>query len=469
MQVKQAMVTAIFASIAVLVMGLSSSNAGVNELLEANRQAIVRINVTGTLASGEDVNEAGTGFVFCSLGGVSYIATAAHVLLMDRKLGEYDNGNPKREIKIFFVDDTDAINLYQGSSSIVTHQFDERTGKDWAVIGINKRWDREKLLVRGQPNELRPGEQAVLLGYKGGGDVVQPTPLTLEAADVSRGLTLGLGGIVPKGQSGGAVLDSRGRVAGIASANLRDESGSHRAVPVSVLSGTISDLGCDERTGSNSNQPRTQVALFRYRGAIAGQQDPANVKFDLFRGMIEQKLDNIREQVTQTWDVTGSGWEDIVYLSDVHVRYYEENDRFAGISEMHRWMKDTNALNVMRGSIATDDNVNYHVYSRFYLGDLSPSILPDEISVDLPITASEFANTRDSHTLVLLYALAMDAKRVGRPTSQVALLLSSAQSIIADLERRNQTLPEDLRRIKSTISDATHEILRVGHAVSGSH
>ncbi|MBA7678840.1 hypothetical protein ES703_87118 [subsurface metagenome] len=116
-------------------------------------------------------------------------------------------------------------------------------------------------------------------------------------------------------------------------------------------------------------------------------------------------------------------------------------------------------LNLMRGSIISDDGLTYIVYSCFYLGKLRAYLPHEVITVELPIKSTEFANTKDSHTLVILYALAMDARSLGYPKDRIALFLKAAENKISDLERRRGSLSGDLAGLKRAIRQATTELL----------
>jgi hypothetical protein len=99
------------------------------------------------------------------------------------------------------------------------------------------------------------------------------------------------------------------------------------------------------------------------------------------------------------------------------------------------------------------------VNSHFYLGNLNAQFPNDVITVTLPIKIGEFANTKDSHTLVILYALAMDAKQQNLNSSHIALFLKAAKNKIADIKRRMGSLSGDLLELEKTIDKITIEIL----------
>lgn len=206
-----------------------------------------------------------------------------------------------------------------------------------------------------------------------------------------------------------------------------------------------------------SAEPRYVIALFKYQGAVQGQK--ADEKFSNFHGILEVKLLNLKKEVVQTWLGRRDASERLDYLNKISIRF-KGIDSFSKPEDIYKWMKnESDVLTLLRGSIISDDNVTYKVYSNFYLGDLKEYLPYDVITVSLPIMSSEFANTKDSHTLVFLYALAMDAKRLGSAKDHIALFLKAASNRIADIKRRQGNLSRDLGEIEKAIMKATTELL----------
>lgn len=205
-----------------------------------------------------------------------------------------------------------------------------------------------------------------------------------------------------------------------------------------------------------SAEPRVKIVLFKYLGALEGH---ANVKFDAFRGILKQKLLNLKKEVSQASVDEQVEGLDLGYLDKVYIRF-RDKDTFRNLEDIDKWMKSQpTVLSLLRGSIISDDNTTYTVYSHFYLGELKEHYPRDVITVRLPVKGTEFANTKDSHTLVILYALAMDAKRVGYGKNHIALFLKAAKDKIADIKRRAGNLSGDLAGLEGAISQATTELL----------
>lgn len=205
---------------------------------------------------------------------------------------------------------------------------------------------------------------------------------------------------------------------------------------------------------SASAGPKDEIALFKYQGAVEGQTSFA--KFENFRGILEDKVLSLQNEVFRS---TPPQDKNLEYLKKIHIGYRNQ-DRFSGQDEVNKWMKnESNVLILLKGTIISDDNINYIVRSHVYLGDLKEYAATDVVTLNLPVKISEFGNTRDSHTCILLYALAMDAKRQGYPKEHVALFLKTAKNRMADLKRRTGKLSPGLVALETMITKATAELL----------
>jgi len=99
------------------------------------------------------------------------------------------------------------------------------------------------------------------------------------------------------------------------------------------------------------------------------------------------------------------------------------------------------------------------VKSNFHLGALKEYFPYDVVKITLPVSSGEFGNTQDSHSLVILYALAMDAKRQGFNKSHIARFLTAANNKLADIKRRGGALGDDLAELEKALHKTTAELL----------
>lgn len=196
--------------------------------------------------------------------------------------------------------------------------------------------------------------------------------------------------------------------------------------------------------------PKDEVAVFRYAGVVDG--DVSSRQFSVFQGILKDKLSLLSREVSQSDDVTHA------HLRSMHVRVIEK-DSFQTSKGVNDWLDNqTSVLCVLRGTIVSDDSVTYVVKSDIHLGRLRGSLPYELVKISLPINSREFGNNRDSHSVVILYALAMDASRLGYDRSYTAGLLNAASSRLADIKRRGGDVSADLVDLDRAIQTESNKL-----------
>ena len=116
------------------------------------------------------------------------------------------------------------------------------------------------------------------------------------------------------------------------------------------------------------------------------------------------------------------------------------------------WLNVPNTLEVLYGAVF-DSPGQYIVQSSMHLGDLERKSTPTVIQVTLVLQSSEIGTANDSHSLVIYYALGLQARQLQCTSSVVAALLSRANEKAADLLGRRLTANERERvvQIKTSI------------------
>jgi hypothetical protein len=107
-------------------------------------------------------------------------------------------------------------------------------------------------------------------------------------------------------------------------------------------------------------------------------------------------------------------------------------------------------LQVFWGRVRSSDS-NFYVRSEIFLGDLKGYLKQDSITLDLAIVDDEFDTTRDSHTIITLYALGMDALARGRPNNEVVFFLSEANARLPDLTENMLGIADLKKAIKTAL------------------
>jgi predicted ribosome quality control (RQC) complex YloA/Tae2 family protein len=104
----------------------------------------------------------------------------------------------------------------------------------------------------------------------------------------------------------------------------------------------------------------------------------------------------------------------------------------------HRWKDSNLVLMIMYGTIFTVQGAKAPtIDSTIYVGQNDRLFTTEDERVDLPLDVNTANDFKDSHTLMLLYALAKDAHSQGKQPAVVDAYLSKALSISGDLAKNN--------------------------------
>jgi hypothetical protein len=208
---------------------------------------------------------------------------------------------------------------------------------------------------------------------------------------------------------------------------------------------------------SSKNKPKVRIVLYKYKGAK--EEHFSGAKFDVFRGIIDRKIMNIRRDIFKAFQGESDEKLKMLYLNDIYIEYKDKVANFKTPKDTYKWMENQqNILSLMKGSINSDDNIKYKVHSEIYFDELKTYFPYDLIAVELPVNDSEFSKKIDSHTLVILFALALDAKKFNLGKDKLAVILKVANDKLSDYERRlkkqgMENLPGDLLDLQKSIED----------------
>ena len=194
---------------------------------------------------------------------------------------------------------------------------------------------------------------------------------------------------------------------------------------------------------------KNEISLFKYNGVI--QQHNSAVIFDSFQGLLRLKLKNIRREILNEFPDQSTSNQKLVYLNDKFIKY-RNSDTFLTDADVKQWMvQQSNILGVLRGSLILDSNQSYALSTEFY-PVYDSSYRYNTIVIKLPYESTEFGTSQDSHSVVFLYVLALDAIALDLESSYIINFLGLASNKLADIKRRNQgTLPGDLKQIEDAI------------------
>ena len=195
-------------------------------------------------------------------------------------------------------------------------------------------------------------------------------------------------------------------------------------IVIVLLFSVVHSWGC-----SVNNEQRLIISIYKYSGLNRSQIHEA--KFYEFEEIISSKLLLLPQELI----ATNKHFEYVSNLRKilVHDLYSNEHVFFTGTNkELHIFWDESNSLEVLLGRVRLKNNI-YSVRSNIYLGDLKGNLDKPSITLDLPIIDEQFDTTRDSHTIVTLYALAMDAINCNKPPWIIQHLLSEAYERLSDI------------------------------------
>jgi hypothetical protein len=214
--------------------------------------------------------------------------------------------------------------------------------------------------------------------------------------------------------------------------------------------------------------PRVELDLLPYAG-VAGEAS-RRAAFDEFRGILQEKLENLVQELTASPGLTsdvarrqlaplklqalawnGSGWSAAAAGG-------AEAGAMTGLNleqKLAVW-RQRHSLGLLSGTLSeetTASGARFRVDGQFFIGDLDGAPLGRSIPLSMEISPDEFRNTRDANALSWLYALALDARRLRYPDDVVSTYLSKAYSIAQTL-RESSTgapLPESVTTIAARV------------------
>ena len=178
------------------------------------------------------------------------------------------------------------------------------------------------------------------------------------------------------------------------------------------------DVQCDTKT------PRVELRIFRY----AAQTDEEKSRFLKFREIL---FEDMLELGAET---------DIAELKMSPPPTQNPPQPPASLVGMRAGWEDAwcAALLLLSGSMDRDASGVYQVDSLIFWGRLKPDGMQEFVKARMPITPQGQLTANDTHSLVVTFALAMDAKRRGARSSVVQKLLQLAHNKALDLEKRGE-------------------------------
>jgi hypothetical protein len=173
---------------------------------------------------------------------------------------------------------------------------------------------------------------------------------------------------------------------------------------------------------AGAGAPRLLIQLFDYAGA---RERPER------REMFDQFCEIVRNKISMLSEAMVSRNKACAYVAEIKVVRQRRELDLSPRDSLEHWRK-THSLQMLSGLLLETGGVSA-VRSQPFFGDLVGAGA-SHIQLEMKIDANEFGRTVDTHSLAVLYALAMDARAMGRPDDVVFTYLAEAVSIARGLD-----------------------------------
>ena len=196
-----------------------------------------------------------------------------------------------------------------------------------------------------------------------------------------------------------------------------------------------------EQPAADVSQPRLRVSIFKHGGTdSATGKDAFGHLVELFR----DRLITIRERLTEGSD------KDRKYLARLADCLIEQG--LSADDELsQQYLQDTHSLELISGALFIEQQTVF-ARSQVFLGDVGGTMR--RIPIEMKVSRNSFGSMRDLFSLVTIYALIMDAKRLNMP---VAVRLDYAQKALAILKDITPKT-EQIERLKNILRHEAEEL-----------
>ena len=228
---------------------------------------------------------------------------------------------------------------------------------------------------------------------------------------------------------------------------------------------------------ARQDAPRVELDLLPYAGLAA--EGPRRAAFDEFRGILEDKLTNLVQELTASPSLTGdAAKQQLARLKLLALQWNgsewspaaagpADAGAVSGLDLEHKlevW-RQRHSLGLLSGTLSEEgagSKAHFRVDGQIFIGDLDGAALGRSIPLSMQIGPEEFRNTRDAHALAWLYALALDARRLRYPDEVVTTYLSKAYSIAQTLRENSPgaPLPEAVAAIAARVDGELAELAK---------
>lgn len=171
----------------------------------------------------------------------------------------------------------------------------------------------------------------------------------------------------------------------------------------------------------SATAPRLIVQLFDYATSEGGPEQ----QLAQFQTIVRNKIQMLAQSISLRSPLCK-------YVADLRVERTPRQLASSPNATLAEW-RSSGALLFLSGLLFRRES-DLIVRSQPFFGELGGETDVSRVQIDLRINEDEFGQTTDSHSLALLYALAMDARRRGQSNDVVLVFLGEAVSTAQGLD-----------------------------------
>ena len=209
-----------------------------------------------------------------------------------------------------------------------------------------------------------------------------------------------------------------------------------------VFLGVFASLLMVSSSSLAQQRPRVLIKVTNYASASESAQD-------LLVSILTNKISNLIQEM-----IPSAGDDSLIYLTGLKIEETGTKPPLSLEERLDYW-KQSHALEVLGGIVMTSAQGREVVASSVDLGELGRDLPKRTVDLELELTMEEFRSTRDAHSLVTLYALCMDAKRLDRTPNAILTILAKAHFIAQELDMAHL---QDVAKVKERVTAMLAEI-----------
>jgi hypothetical protein len=192
--------------------------------------------------------------------------------------------------------------------------------------------------------------------------------------------------------------------------------------------------------------PLTIMAQNKARDTITVVKlDGEDKEYEQFMSILKQRVRKIFEAYDQK--------DEFKYLVDLNIKK-------AGLpNSFKKAWEDSDAILILNSALRRDGK-DIYVASDVYLFEIKGSLKDNSIGLEQMVSTDKFRVTRDTYSMIMYYALAMDAKRMNRPPNVIAEYLSRAEEISKDIKIKDKN--SDVAQLVAAIKNESQSCKNKG-------